>query len=84
MWKIYPDSTIADRLEEIDHRDVIITREPGGTIREDIRHLLMHAILQKAFFRKLNYFYLPPAEHNLSAKHFSAIEEGKLFFVTGF
>jgi len=40
---------IADRLEEIDHRDVVVTREPGGTIiGEDIRHLLMHADSSKS------------------------------------
>ena len=42
---------IADRLEEIDHRDVIVTREPGGTmVGEDIRHLLMHADSSKKIF----------------------------------
>ena len=42
---------IADRLEEIDHRDVVVTREPGGTmVGEDIRHLLMHADSSKNIF----------------------------------
>jgi len=42
---------IADRLEEIDHRDVVVTREPGGTmVGEDIRHLLMHADSSKKIF----------------------------------
>ena len=42
---------LADRLEEIDHRDVVVTREPGGTIiGEDIRHLLMHADSSKSIF----------------------------------
>jgi len=42
---------IADRLEEIDHRDVLVTREPGGTmVGEDIRHLLMHADSSKKIF----------------------------------
>ena len=44
---------IADRLEDIDHRDVVVTREPGGTIiGEDIRHLLMHA---DSFWNKENH-----------------------------
>ena len=42
---------LADRLEEIDHREVIVTREPGGTvIGEDIRHLLMHADSSQSIF----------------------------------
>ena len=42
---------LADRLEEIDHREVVVTREPGGTvIGEDIRHLLMHADSSKNIF----------------------------------
>tara|TARA_B100000405_G_C16648941_1_gene397733 strand:- start:381 stop:1031 length:651 start_codon:yes stop_codon:yes gene_type:complete len=44
-------SRLADRLEEIDHRDVVVTREPGGTIiGEDIRHLLMHADSSQSIF----------------------------------
>ena len=23
---------LADRLEDVDHRDVVVTREPGGTL----------------------------------------------------
>ena len=42
---------LADRMEEIDHREVIVTREPGGTvIGEDIRHLLMHADSSQSIF----------------------------------
>ena len=40
---------IADRLEAIDHCDVVVTREPGGTeIGEEIRHLLMHSSVNSA------------------------------------
>ena len=42
---------LADRLEEVDHREVVVTREPGGTlIGEDIRHLLMHADSSQQIF----------------------------------
>lgn len=42
---------IADRLEAIDHIDVVVTREPGGTdIGEEIRHLLMHSSNNSAMF----------------------------------
>jgi len=27
---------LADRMEEIDHREVVVTREPGGTVMEKI------------------------------------------------
>ena len=48
---------LADRLEEVDHREVVVTREPGGTlIGEDIRHLLMHADSSQQIFQKPNYF----------------------------
>ena len=44
---------LADRLEDIDHRDVVVTREPGGTvIGEDIRHLLMHADSSKTSWKR--------------------------------
>ena len=40
---------IADRLEAIDHCEVVVTREPGGTeIGEEIRHLLMHSASNSA------------------------------------
>ena len=62
---------LADRLEEIDHRDVVVTREPGGTvIGEDIRHLLMHAESSKKLLRRLNFCFLQQAELNSFVKSF--------------
>ena len=70
---------IADRLEEIDHRDVIVTREPGGTIiGEDIRHLLMHADSSKSILPETELLLFAASRAQLVWEViFPAIEEGK-------
>ena len=65
---------LADRLEEVDHREVVVTREPGGTlIGEDIRHLLMHADSSQQIF--------PEAELLLFAASRAQLVEGINFAI---
>jgi dTMP kinase len=71
---------IADRLEEIDHRDVIVTREPGGTIiGEDIRHLLMHADSSKSILPETELLLFAASRAQLVREViFPAIGDGKI------
>ncbi len=71
---------IADRLEEIDHRDVVVTREPGGTIiGEDIRHLLMHADSSKSIFPETELLLFAASRAQLVREViFPAVQEGKI------
>ena len=71
---------IADRLEDIDHREVVVTREPGGTlIGEDIRHLLMHAEEGEAMFPETELLLFAASRAQLVREViFPAVEEGKI------
>jgi dTMP kinase len=71
---------IADRLEDIDHREVVVTREPGGTlIGEDIRHLLMHAEEGKAMFPETELLLFAASRAQLVREViFPAVEKGKI------
>ena len=71
---------LADRLEDIDHRDVHVTREPGGTvIGEDIRHLLMHADSSKNIFPETELLLFAASRAQLVREVIvPAVEEGKI------
>lgn len=71
---------LADRLEEIDHRDVVVTREPGGTvIGEDIRHLLMHAESSKKITPETELLLFAASRAQLVREIiFPAIQDGKI------
>jgi dTMP kinase len=71
---------IADRLEEMDHRDVVVTREPGGTvIGEDIRHLLMHADSSQSILPETELLLFAASRAQLVREIiFPAIEDGKI------
>ena len=71
---------IADRLEDIDHREVVVTREPGGTlIGEDIRHLLMHKEEGEAMFPETELLLFAASRAQLVREViFPAVEEGKI------
>ena len=70
---------LADRLEDIDHREVV-TREPGGTvIGEDIRHLLMHADSSKNIFPETELLLFAASRAQLVREIIvPAEEEGKI------
>ena len=71
---------IADRLEDIDHREVVVTREPGGTlIGEDIRHLLMHKEEGEAMFPETELLLFAASRAQLVREViFPAVEEGNI------
>jgi dTMP kinase len=71
---------IADRLEEIDHRDVVVTREPGGTmVGEDIRHLLMHADSSKKIFPETELLLFAASRAQLVRETIlPSVKEGKI------
>ncbi|MDG1173990.1 MAG: dTMP kinase [Opitutales bacterium] len=71
---------IADRLEEIDHRDVVVTREPGGTmVGEDIRHLLMHADSSKNIFPETELLLFAASRAQLVRETIlPSVKEGKI------
>jgi len=71
---------IADRLEDIDHRDVVVTREPGGTIiGEDIRHLLMHADSSKSILPETELLLFAASRAQLVREIIlPAVEDGKI------
>ena len=72
--------TIADRLEEIDHRVVVVTREPGGTIiGEDIRHLLMHADSSKSILPETELLLFAASRAQLVREIIlPAVQDGKI------
>lgn len=71
---------LADRMEEIDHREVVVTREPGGTvIGEDIRHLLMHADSSKNIFPETELLLFAASRAQLVREIiFPSIQDGKI------
>ena len=71
---------LADRLEEIDHRDVVVTREPGGTIiGEDIRHLLMHADSSKSIFPETELLLFAASRAQLVREIiYPSVQDGKI------
>ena len=71
---------IADRLEEIDHRDVVVTREPGGTIiGEDFRHLLMHADSSKSILPETELLLFAASRAQLVREIIlPAVQDGKI------
>ena len=71
---------IADRIEEFDHREVVVTREPGGTrIGEDIRHLLMHADTNDAMCPETELLLFAASRAQLVREIiFPAVNEGKI------
>jgi dTMP kinase len=71
---------IADRLEEIDHRDVVVPREPGGTIiGEDIRHLLMHADSSKSILPETELLLFAASRAQLVREIIlPAVQDGKI------
>ena len=71
---------LADRLEEVDHRDVVVTREPGGTvIGEDIRHLLMHADSSKNIFPETELLLFAASRAQLVREIiYPAVQDGKI------
>lgn len=71
---------IADRIEEFDHREVVVTREPGGTrIGEDIRHLLMHAETNEAMCPETELLLFAASRAQLVREIiFPAVNEGKI------
>lgn len=71
---------IADRLEDIDHRDVVVTREPGGTIiGEDIRHLLMHADSSKSILPETELLLFAASRAQLVREVIlPAVQDGKI------
>ena len=77
---------IADRLEEFDHREVVVTREPGGTrIGEDIRHLLMHAETNEAMCPETELLLFAASRAQLVREIiFPAVNEGKIILCDRF
>ena len=71
---------LADRLEEVDHREVVVTREPGGTlIGEDIRHLLMHADSSQQIFPEAELLLFAASRAQLVRELIlPSIQEGKI------
>ena len=71
---------IADRIEEFDHREVVVTREPGGTrIGEDIRHLLMHADTNEAMCPETELLLFAASRAQLVREIiYPAVNEGKI------
>ena len=71
---------LADRLEDVDHRDVVVTREPGGTvIGEDIRHLLMHAASSHKIFPETELLLFAASRAQLVRELIlPAVTEGKI------
>ena len=71
---------LADRLEEIDHREVVVTREPGGTvIGEDIRHLLMHADSSKNIFPETELLLFAASRAQLVREIiYPSVQDGKI------
>ena len=71
---------IADRIEEFDHREVVVTREPGGTrIGEDIRHLLMHAETNEAMCPETELLLFAASRAQLVREIiYPAVNEGKI------
>ena len=76
---------LADRMEEIDHREVVVTREPGGTIiGEDIRHLLMHADSSKSIFPETELLFAASRAQLVREVIYPSVEDGKIVFQTAF
>ena len=77
---------IADRLEEFDHREVVVTREPGGTqIGEDIRHLLMHADASEAMHPETELLLFAASRAQLVREIiYPAVNEGKIILCDRF